>query len=42
VVQSAISELEFDFNSYAEKHFERLAATARDPRLGDWLDAAAA
>jgi thiamine kinase-like enzyme len=42
VVQAAISELEFDFNSYGEKHFERLADAAHDPRLEDWLDAASA
>jgi len=42
VVQSAISELEFDFKSYASKHFERLAQAARDPRLEEWLDAASA
>jgi thiamine kinase-like enzyme len=40
VVQSVISELDFDFNSYARKHFERLAEAARDPRLPDWLNAA--
>ncbi len=42
VVQSAISELEFDFDGYAEAHFARLATAARDPRLQDWLDGAAA
>jgi thiamine kinase-like enzyme len=31
VVQQAISELDFDFASYADSHFERLQATAEDP-----------
>ncbi len=39
VVQGAVSELEFDFASYAEEHFERLEATAAAPAfvsaLGD-------
>ena len=30
VVQSAISDLDFDFDGYATKHFERLRATAID------------
>jgi thiamine kinase-like enzyme len=42
VIQSAISELEFDFDSYARKHFDRLLSTARDPRLEEWLVAASA
>jgi thiamine kinase-like enzyme len=37
VVQSGVSELDFDFDGYAAKHFERLGATARDPRFEDWL-----
>ena len=28
VVQSAVSELDFDFTGYAAKHFERMAQTA--------------
>lgn len=40
VIQGVISELEFDFAAYAEKHFDRLAQAARDPRLEEWLDAA--
>ncbi len=28
VVQSAVSELDFDFDSYASEHFERLRRTA--------------
>ena len=31
VVQQAVSELEFDFASYAESHFERLRRTAEEP-----------
>lgn len=42
VVQSAVSELDFDFNAYARKHFDRLAQAALDPRLEEWLVAASA
>jgi thiamine kinase-like enzyme len=42
VVQGAISELEFDFADYAEMHFARLARSAGDPRLQEWLDGATA
>ena len=31
VVQSAISELDFDFAAYAEEHFGRAAAAASPP-----------
>ncbi len=31
VVQSAVSELDFDFDSYAAEHFERLGRTAASP-----------
>jgi thiamine kinase-like enzyme len=31
VVQTAVSELDFDFAAYAEEHFERAAATAAEP-----------
>ena len=37
VVQSAISELDFDFDGYAAKHFERLTETGSDPRFETWL-----
>ena len=40
VVQGAISELEFDFADYADKHFARLARSASDPRLEEWLNGA--
>jgi hypothetical protein len=33
VVQQGLSELEFDFNTYAEEHFERLGRTAAEPRF---------
>jgi thiamine kinase-like enzyme len=42
VVQSAVSELEFDFDGYARHHFSRLSHAARDPRLQEWLDGATA
>ena len=33
VVQQALSELEFDFIAYAQRHFERLERTAAAPRF---------
>ncbi len=42
VVQTAISELDFDFAAYATKHFDRLLQGANDPRFNDWLDQASA
>ncbi len=39
VVQGAVSELDFDFASYADEHFERLAATAAAPGFVAALDA---
>ena len=42
VIQGVISDLEFDFEDYATRHFDRLAAAAADPQLQDWFDAAAA
>ncbi len=42
VVQSAVSDLDFDYRNYAAEHFERLHAAAADPRLEGWLDAASA
>jgi thiamine kinase-like enzyme len=41
VVQQWISDLDFDFAAYADRHFRRMAAVASDPRLQEWLDAAA-
>jgi thiamine kinase-like enzyme len=40
VVQSVVSEIEFDFAGYAEKHFARLGETASDPRFETWLEGA--
>jgi hypothetical protein len=31
VVQTAVSELDFDFAGYATEHFERLERTAAEP-----------
>ena len=42
VVQGVISELDFDFRAYAEKHFDRLTHAAGDPRFKEWIHAAAA
>jgi thiamine kinase-like enzyme len=33
VVQQVVSELDFDFAEYAERHFERVERTAADPRF---------
>ena len=33
VLQSGISELDFDFKGYAAKHFQRLQSTAADPQF---------
>jgi thiamine kinase-like enzyme len=41
VVQSGVSELDFDFGDYAEKHFQRLHDAAADPRFNRWLQRAA-
>ena len=40
VVQAGISELDFDFESYAQEHFERLLAAAAQPDFEEWLAAA--
>jgi len=40
VVQSGISDLDFDFDGYASQHFGRLAETGRDPRFEGWLEEA--
>ncbi|HEY3727676.1 MAG TPA: phosphotransferase [Solirubrobacteraceae bacterium] len=42
VVQGVISELDFDFGEYADKHFTRLTRAAEDPRLEEWLHGATA
>jgi thiamine kinase-like enzyme len=37
VVQQGISELDFDFEAYANEHFERLERTAAEPAFRDAL-----
>jgi thiamine kinase-like enzyme len=37
VVQEAIAELDFDFAAYADEHFDRLEATAAEPRFAQAL-----
>jgi thiamine kinase-like enzyme len=37
VLQSGISELDFDFNEYAAKHFRRLMQSAADPEFEGYL-----
>jgi thiamine kinase-like enzyme len=36
-VQTTVSELDFDFHGYAEKHFTRLAEATADERFPGWL-----
>jgi thiamine kinase-like enzyme len=40
VVQIAISELDFDFVAYANKHFDRMLKGSTDLRFNDWLNQA--
>jgi thiamine kinase-like enzyme len=42
VVQSVVSEIEFDFDTYAAQHFERLERAAAGDSFEEWLGAAAA
>ncbi len=42
VVQSAVSELEFDFAAYAAEHLARVRERLADPRFETWLDEARA
>jgi thiamine kinase-like enzyme len=37
VLQSGISDLDFDFAGYAQKHFSRMEGTASDPDFGRFL-----
>src|SRR5438309_2307465 len=37
VVQQGISDLDFDFRAYADKHFQRLLAAAGQPSYRQWL-----
>jgi thiamine kinase-like enzyme len=41
MVQTRLSELDFDYTAYRDKHLGRLLQAAEDPRLERWLDAAA-
>ena len=38
VVQTSVSELDFDFRGYADKHFKRLDETGGNPRFRTWLE----
>ena len=40
VVQTALSELDFDFHGYAAKHFERMLETAGHRDFETWLSEA--
>jgi thiamine kinase-like enzyme len=42
VVQAGVSELDFDFRGYAQKHFDRLEKARQDPRFEGWIEAARA
>ena len=42
VLQSAVSDLDFDYGAYAAEHFARLRAGADDPRLEEWIRGASA
>jgi thiamine kinase-like enzyme len=37
VLQQALSTLDFDYVAYADRHFQRLEATASDERFPRWL-----
>ena len=39
VLQSGISDLDFDFNDYAAKHFARMLSTAAEPAFERWFGA---
>jgi thiamine kinase-like enzyme len=40
VVQAGVSELDFDFRAYAQKHFDRLEKALGDPRFEGWIEEA--
>jgi thiamine kinase-like enzyme len=42
VVQTGLSELDFDFPAYAKRHFDRLERTGSDPNFETWLERARA
>jgi thiamine kinase-like enzyme len=37
LIQTGISQLDFDFPGYANKHFERLTQNLKDPQYEQWL-----
>jgi thiamine kinase-like enzyme len=40
VVQAGVSELDFDFREYAQKHFDRLEEARSDTRFAGWIEEA--
>jgi thiamine kinase-like enzyme len=40
VVQTGVSELDFDFAGYTRRHFDRLTGAAADPSFDRWLESA--
>ena len=42
VVQTVLSDLDFDYRAYAAEHFDRMGRTAADPRFEEWLAVAGA
>jgi thiamine kinase-like enzyme len=38
VVQAGVSELDFDFREYAQKHFDRLEKARSDARFAGWIE----
>ena len=40
VVQAGVSELDFDFRDYAQKHFDRLEKARSDSRFEGWIEEA--
>jgi thiamine kinase-like enzyme len=40
VVQAGVSELDFDFHDYAQKHFDRLEKARTHPRFKGWIEEA--
>jgi thiamine kinase-like enzyme len=40
VVQAGVSELDFDFRDYAQRHFDRLEKARTDPRFEGWIEEA--
>jgi thiamine kinase-like enzyme len=42
VLQSALSDIDFDFRGYGAEHFERMRDTASDPEFETWMEDAGA